>query len=177
MNTRVPRDELENRMKRFRVQMDTIHPDWEIATVFSKVNLYYFCGTIQDGMLLIPRDGEACLWVKRSYERAMDESLFPQIKPMRSYRDAAQSIPSIPDTVYLETEQVPLALFSRLRKHFPFKYVRAVDKQILQIRSVKSPYERGLMERAGEIHRIVLEELVPGALTEGISEAEFTNEL
>jgi len=67
-------------MKRFRVQMDTIHPDWEIATVFGKVNLYYFCGTIQDGMLLIPRDGEACLWVKRSYERAMDESLFPQIK-------------------------------------------------------------------------------------------------
>jgi Xaa-Pro aminopeptidase len=33
------------------------------------------------------------------------------------------------------------------------------------------------MERAGEIHRIVLEELVPDVLTEGISEAEFTNEL
>ncbi len=177
MNTRVPRSELDSRMERFRIQMDTMHPDWGIVTVFSKVNLYYFCGTIQDGMLLIPRDGEACLWVKRSYERAMDESLFPQIRPMRSYRDAAQSIPSIPDTVYLETEQVPLALFSRLRKHFPFKYVKAVDKQILQIRSVKSPYERGLMERAGEIHRIVLEELVPGALSEGISEAEFTNEL
>jgi Xaa-Pro aminopeptidase len=157
--------------------MDTIHPDWEIVTIFSKVNLYFFTGTIQDGMLLIPRDKEACLWVKRSYERAMDESLFPQIRSMRSYRDAAQSIPSIPDTVYIETEQVPLALFSRLRKHFPFKYVRAVDKQILQIRSVKSPYELGLMERSGEIHRIVLEELVPNALIEGISEAEFTNEL
>ena len=177
MNTRVPRSELDNRMKRFRVKMDTIYPDWEIVTIFSKVNLYFFTGTIQDGMLLIPRDKEACLWVKRSYERAMDESLFPQIRSMRSYRDAAQSIPSIPDTVYIETEQVPLALFSRLRKHFPFKYVRAVDKQILQIRSVKSPYELGLMERSGEIHRIVLEELVPNALIEGISEAEFTNEL
>ena len=177
MNTRVPRSELDNRMKRFRVKMDTIDPDWEIVTIFSKVNLYFFTGTIQDGMLLIPRDKEACLWVKRSYERAMDESLFPQIRSMRSYRDAAQSIPSIPDTVYIETEQVPLALFSRLRKHFPFKYVRAVDKQILQIRSVKSPYELGLMERSGEIHRIVLEELVPNALIEGISEAEFTNEL
>ena len=177
MKTRVPRNELDNRMERFRAQMDTTHPNWEIATIFSKVNLYFFTGTIQDAMLLIPRDGEACLWVKRSYERAMDESLFPQIRPMHSYRDAAQSIPSVPDTVYIETEQVPLALFSRLRKHFPFKYVRAIDKQILQIRSVKSPYELGLMERAGTIHRIVLEELVPDALTEGITEVEFTNEL
>ena len=34
-------------------------------------------------MLLVPRDGEACLWVRRSYERAADESLFPAIRPMR----------------------------------------------------------------------------------------------
>jgi Xaa-Pro dipeptidase len=177
MQIRVPLTELDNRMKRFRSLMDNVHPDWEIVTVFSKVNLYYFTGTIQDGMLLIPRDGDACFWVRRSYERALDESLFPKIQPMRSYRDAATSIPSIPDTVYIETEQVPLALFSRLRKHFPFKHVRAVDSQIMRIRSVKSPYELALMERAGEIHRIVLEELAPGALHEGISEAEFTNDL
>jgi len=177
MQIRVPLTELDNRMKRFRSHLDNVHPDWEIVTVFGKVNLYYFTGTIQDGMLLIPRDGDACFWVRRSYERAKDESLFPEIQPMRSYRDAATSIPSIPDTVYIETEQVPLALFSRLRKHFPFKHVRAVDSQIMRTRSVKSPYELGLMERAGEIHRIVLEELAPGALREGISEAEFTNDL
>jgi Xaa-Pro dipeptidase len=177
MQIRVPLSELNDRMKRFRVLMDTVHPEWEIVTVFSKVNLYYFTGTIQDAMLLIPRSGEACLWVRRSYERAKDESLFPKIEPMQSYRDAAKSIPSIPDTVYIETEQVPLALFSRLRKHFPFKHVRAVDSQIMQTRSVKSPYELRLMERAGEIHRVVLEELAPGALRKGISEAEFTNDL
>jgi Xaa-Pro dipeptidase len=177
MQIRVPLSELDNRMKRFQALMDNIHPEWEIVTVFSKVNLYYFTGTIQDGMLLISRGGEPCLWVRRSYERAKDESLFPNIELMQSYRDAAKSIPSIPDTVYIETEQVSLALFSRLRKHFPFKHVKAVDPEIMQIRSVKSTYELGLMERAGEIHRRVLEELAPEALREGISEAEFTNDL
>ncbi len=149
----------------------------ELAVVLSKINLYYFTGTMQDGMLLVPRDGEACLWVRRSFERAVDESLFPAIRPMRSYRDAAASMTAIPTTVYLETEQVPIALYQRLQKHFPFRDVRAVDRLILQARSVKSPYELGLMERAGAIHRRVLEDRVPEILREGMTEAELTSGL
>jgi len=157
--------------------MDARHPDWEIAIIFSKLNLYYFTGTMQDGMLLVPRNGEACFWVRRSYERAEDESFFPRILQMRSYRDAAASMTAIPVTVYLETEQVPLALFRRLQKHFPFMDVVSIDKEILEIRSVKSPYELALMERAGDIHRRVLEDLAPEILRGGMSEAKFTSEL
>jgi Xaa-Pro aminopeptidase len=177
MQTAVPLRELNERMKRFRVLMDNRHPDWEIALIVSKINLYYFTGTIQDGILLIPRAGEACFWVRRSYERAVDESSFPHILPMRSYRDAAGTLKAIPRTVYLETEQVPLALFRRLQKHFSFKECRDIDRQILQVRSVKSPYELDLMERAGSIHRHVLEDLAPGVLHEGMSELEFMTEL
>jgi Xaa-Pro aminopeptidase len=177
MQSKVPLSELANRLDRFRFLMDAGHPDWEIAIIFSKLNLYYFTGTMQDGMLLIPRNGEACLRVRRSFERAEDESLFPRILQMRSYRDAAASMTAIPETVYLETEQVPLALFRRLQKHFPFRDVVSVDKEILQVRSVKSPYELALMERAGDIHRRVLEDLAPEILREGMSEAEFTSEL
>ena len=76
--------------------MDAADPGWDLAVVLSKINLYYFTGTMQDGMLLVPRDGEACLWVRRSFERAEDESLFPAIRPMRSYRDAAASMDADP---------------------------------------------------------------------------------
>jgi len=177
MNPNVPLSELTDRLIRFRHLMDARHPDWEIAIIFSKLNLYYFTGTMPDGMLFVPRHGEACLWVRRSFERAEDESRFPRILQMRSYRDAAASMTTIPDTVYLETEQVPLALFRRLQKHFPFTETVSIDKEILQIRSVKSPYELALMEQAGDIHRRVLEDLVPEILREGLSEAEFTSEL
>jgi Xaa-Pro dipeptidase len=177
MLSTVPLSELASRLDRFRLLMDARHPDWEIAVIFSKLNIYYFTGTMQDGMLLVPRNVEACLWVRRSFERAKDESFFPCIRQMRSYRDAAVTMTTIPETVYLETEQVPLALFRRFQKHFPFREVRAVDKEILQVRSVKSLYERGLMERAGDIHRHVLEDLVPEILREGMNEAEFTSDL
>ena len=177
MQTAVPLRELNERMKRFRVLMDARHPDWEIALIVSKINLYYFTGTIQDGMLLIPRSGEASFWVRRSFERAVDESSFPHILPMRSYRDVAATLKAVPGIVYLESEQVPLALFRRLQKHFSFREFGDIDRQILQVRSVKSPYELDLMERAGTIHRHVLEDLAPEVLYEGMSELEFTSEL
>ena len=75
-------------MKRFRARMDAENPGWELAAFFGRVNQYYFTGTMQDGLLLVPRDGEPVFWVRRSFERAGAESLFPDIRPMKSFRDA-----------------------------------------------------------------------------------------
>ncbi len=180
MIKKVPSTELKNRMSCFRKQMDISNPDWEIAFIFSKINLYYFTGTMQYGMLIIPRNREATFWVRRSYERALDESLFSSIKPMNSFRDAAGSVSRVselPDTVYLETEVVPLALYQRLQKYFPFKNVKSVDAQICAVRAVKSEYELSLLREAGRIHQHVLEDLVPGMLREGMSEADLSTEL
>lgn len=177
MHAKVPLSELDNRLRRFRDRMDSVNPGWELAIISSNVNLYYFTGTMQDGMLLIPRDGEAVLWVRRSFSRAIDESAFPQIRPMQSYRTAAEAMGCIPRIGWLEIEQVSLAQFQRLRKYFPFEEVRSIDSLVADLRSIKSPYEQRLMERAGSIHRHVLEDLAPALLREGMSEADFSAEL
>jgi Xaa-Pro dipeptidase len=173
----VPLTELQSRMNRFRTRMDVSCPDWEVAVIFGRINLFYFTGTMQDGMLVVPRSDSAILWVRRSYERALDESLFPQIKPMSSFRDAAGSLKQLPARVYLDAEVVPLALYQRFHKHFPFAEVRSVDTELGWVRAVKSSFELSLMEQSGRIHQRVLEERVPALLREGISEAEFAAEL
>lgn len=173
----VPFNELNNRIKKFRARMDIVSPDWKIAVIFSKINQYYFTGTMQDGMLIIPRYDEATYWVRRTYERALEESLFPSIKPMNSFRDAKNTINILPDTVYLETESVPLALYQRFHKHFPFKEVKPADQCIAYIRSIKSPYEVSIMEQCGKIHQRILETRVPDILVEGMSEAELSTKL
>lgn len=132
---------------------------------------------MQDGMLIIPRNDEATYWVRRSYERATDESLFSNIKPMRRFRDAAASIGKLPDEVYIETETVPIAMYERFHKYFPFKEVKPLDSQILYTRAVKSPYELSLLRQAGEMHRRVLEERIPKVLEEGMSESELASKL
>jgi Xaa-Pro aminopeptidase len=177
MIKKVPLTELKNRMRNFRKRMDISDPQWEIAVIFSKINLYYFTGTMQDGMLIIPKNEEATFWVRRSYERALDESLFPNIEPMNSFRDAAKSISELPSTVYLETEVIPLALYQRFQKYFPFKNVKSADSQICAVRAVKSEYELSLTRKAGRIHQHVLEDLVPGMLHEGMSEVDLSTEL
>lgn len=177
MIKKVPLTELKNRMKNFRKQMDISNPEWEIAVIFSKINLYYFTGTMQDGMLIVPKNGKATFWIRRSYERAMDESLFPNIESMKSFRDAAKSISGLPDTIYLETEIVPLALYQRFQKYFPFKNFKSVDSQICAVRAIKSEYELSLTREAGKIHQRVLEDLVPEMLQEGMSEVDLSTEI
>lgn len=173
----VPLVELQDRMQEFKIKMEKDNPDWEIAVIFSKINLFYFTGTMQDGMLIIPRSGEAVLWVRRSIERALYESKFPQIKPMESFRDAAQDIGDLPQSVYLETEFVPMAMYQRFIKHFPFKEVKSMDRQISSVRAVKSPYELSFIKQSGDIHKRVLEDLVPQILRDGMTEVEFAIEI
>jgi Xaa-Pro dipeptidase len=164
-------------MNNFRTIMDEYYPDWEIAVIFSKINLYYFTGTMQDGILIIPRNNEETFCVRRSYERALDESLFENIEPMKSFRDAKPKTYNLPDTVYIETEVVPLALYKRFQKHFPFNQYKSLDSVIAHVRSIKTEYELELLIKAGKIHSHVLEDMVPNMLVECMDEAELAADL
>jgi Xaa-Pro dipeptidase len=177
MFNKVPFGELDMRLKRFRAIMDVQDPNWELAVLFNKINLYYLTGTMQEGMLLIPRNNEAVLWVRRSYERAINESLFPVIKPMDSFRDAAAGFSNLPSSAHIETEFIPVAFLQRFQKHFPFRRVLSLDTQIATARAVKSKYEINIMIKSGELHRIVLEERVPEMLYEGMSEVDLAGAL
>ncbi len=177
MIKKVPSGELEQRLIRFREAMDVKEPEWKLVLIVSKINQYYFSGTMQDGLLLIPRDSQAVYYVRRSYERAVDESLFPDIRRMESYRDAAAAIGRLPWTVHIEAETVPYAMCGRLMKYFGFTEFKPMDSVMSRVRSVKSRYELELMIKAGDIHRRVLEERVPELLREGMTEGELTAEI
>ena len=177
MIKKVPLTEIDTRLERFRAAMEQRAPNWEIALIISKINQYYFTGTMQEGLLFIPRNGEAVYFVRRSYERGMDESLFPDIRQIESYRDAAAALGKLPETVYIETEFVPLAMGERLKKYFEFDYFKPVDAVISSVRSVKSWYELELMIKAGDIHQRVLEERVPLLFREGMTEGELTADI
>lgn len=177
MNYQTPVSEITTRMNRFRQLMDAQNPEWRIAVIFSKINLLYFTGSMPEGMLLIDRDNEATLWVRRSFERTQNESLFANIKFMESFREVAAGFNNLPDTVYLETEFIPLAMYQRFQKYFPFTGFKSIDYQLSMTRAVKSVYESNFMEQAGAIHQRVLEQRVPSLLREGMTEVEFVGEL
>lgn len=173
----VPYAELESRLRRFRDNMDNLNPDWKICAIFSKINQFYLTGTMQNGVLIIPRDAEAIFYVRKSYRRAMDESKFPNIVPIKSFREVAEHMEVSRDVVYVEKESLPLAHFERFNKHLGFKETRSLDLAILKTRVLKSDFEVELIKTAGSIHFEAMEKKAPALLREGISEAEFGGNL
>lgn len=67
MTAKVPLAELAGRRERFRARMDRDKPDWELAAIVGRVNQYYFTGTLQDGLLLAPREGQATFFQTRPH--------------------------------------------------------------------------------------------------------------
>lgn len=169
----VPKIELDERMNRFIELMKLKQPDFRMAIITSKVNMYYFTGTMQDGILIISTDYKPILWVRRSYNRAVIESDFENIKPMNSYSHAASFYAVVPDEVYLEANLITFATYNRIKKSFRFLNLLPVDTYISYLRSKKSEYELQFMRKSGEIHRRILDDIVPNLLVEGISETQF----
>lgn len=177
MPHKVPASELNSRMQTLRQRMDQDHPEWELLAIFSKVNQFYFTGTMQDAVLLIPRNNEASYWVRRSMQRAQDESEFPAIRQMGSFRDAAATFDTLPEVIHVEGERLPLSAFQRFNKHFQCTTPKPADMTIAAVRAVKSDYELERMRKAGVIHQRILEQRIPELLREGMSEAQFASEL
>ena len=168
----VPASELEARLERFRRAMDAAHPGWEMAAVNHKVAMYYFTGTIQEGVLLI-RPQDAVFWVRRSFERACNESHFSDIRPMHSFREAAAFYGSAPKVMYVETKKATLDWERMLHKYFAFEELGSFDSVLQNLRMVKSEYELKQMEQSGAIHEIVLDIVAPKLIHGGISEAQL----
>lgn len=169
---RVPLAELQARISKFRAVMDRDFPGWEMAIVNNKVNMYYFAGTMQDGVLVI-RPQDTVLWVRRSYERASNESLLEDIRPMQSFRTLAEFYQPLPQKVYLEEKTATLEWVRLLQKYLPFAESEGINGVINELRLVKSAYELTLMQRSGSIHRAVLDELAVRFIVQGVSEAEL----
>lgn len=174
---KLTKDELDTRLERFCYAMNNAYQGWDTALILSKVNQYYFTGTMQDGVLIIKNGGAAYYFVRRSFERARDESPLDCIYQMNSYRDAAALAGADLKHTYVEKEIMTLAILERLKKSFHMETVGALDKTLLMVRAVKSAYELYWMERSGQSHLDFLENTVPGMLREGISEAELVGEL
>ncbi len=173
---RVPLDELERRINKFRTLMDAENAGWQMAVINDKVNMYYFTGTMQEGALVI-RPQDAVLWVRRSYERARNESLLPDIREMHSFRTLAEFYGEVPGKMYLECRKATVDWLNMLRKYLPFKEYADIDGLLCTQRLTKSPYELELVKRSGAIHQTVLEQLAPKMIAEGISEAGLAVEL
>src|SRR5215468_7076419 len=113
------REELERRWARVRRFMET-----DALIVLQNVDQFYLTGTLQNGVLWFPREGEPVFAVRKSYERARIESPLKNVVPLKSFSELPGLIPNPGSTLGFEFDVVPVALFQQITKQFPnSKYV------------------------------------------------------
>ena len=147
--------------------------NWDAALILDKANQYYFTATVQDGLLLLRRNGEYAYFVRRSYPRACQEALISPLYPLQSYRDLLPFLGQDCQQLLVESEVMPYATLQRLRKYLPLQTIGSCDQEIRQTRAVKSAYELAWIQESARQHALVLDEIAPSLLHEGISEREF----
>ncbi|MRR14001.1 aminopeptidase P family protein, partial [archaeon] len=105
-----PRNEIEARIKRLQENMGHLTG----AIILGSVNLGYFSGTAQEGLIYIPRDGQPTLMIKKSLERATEESALLPL-PQRSLRSLKSDL-DIPAgaSIGLELDILPYNNYLRL---------------------------------------------------------------
>jgi len=138
--------------------------DVNFALIFQNTDRFYFTGTLQDGVLLVPTDGRSpVLFIKRTLERALEESPLENIIGFTDIREVYEYIwdqELDPATVGLEMDIIPAKFYLNLLRSFPQTRFVDISKEIRSIRAIKSEFEIDIMREGGRRLDNVLEKLL-----------------
>ncbi len=143
-----PRSEIDARIKRLQDRMGELTG----AILFESTDLGYFSGTAQDGLIYIPRDGLPILMIKKSQERARQESPLP-VLPQKSQKSLKTDL-DLPAgaKIGLELDVLPYNNYARLAAALGEDVIFSdISEKIKHIRSVKSDFEVRLIREAARI--------------------------
>ena len=173
MYSKVPGAELINRLKIFTNFMDMADDTWRYIFIFNPVNIYYFTGTMQDGILFIQRDEEPVYFVKRSVERAAEEIRYCKVMAYKELQDIKNELAlNVFFPAFVDKSFVTIKLLEEFNSQFEFGKIYSCDTALNMCRSVKSKYELDILKEAGAIHADIMTNIVPELLTEDISERD-----
>ena len=173
-----PRDELMARISGLQRHLQSQSLD--AALISQNVDLFYFTGSMQSGMLVVPPTGNAVYGVRRVFERARKESALDTIVPFETFRQLPDLVRGAagrtPRRMGLELDVLPVAVRDRIAAAFEGVAWVDVSPAIRAIRAVKSPYELERLRASGKLSALMVEAAV-AALREGQTELELAGRI
>ncbi len=160
-------EELQGRIGRFQDKMTAAGID--AAVIVGNTNLFYFSGSCQSGHLIIPARGEAVYLVRKTLERARQESSLGWVSAEESIKKVASTLIEIAGekaTVGLELDILPVRNYQRYQKYFAGAGLVDISNAVKEVRAVKSDYEVEILRCAADINRKMFDAvsrfLIPG---------------
>ena len=168
----VPRPEIESRISEFQSRLN--ESNIALAYINHLTDLYYYTGSIQNGVLLIPSNEEPTYYVKRSEKRAEAESPL-KILPYPGRKSLIKKIKNILDDkaqLGLALNVTPASVYHWLSGNIDNPIVD-INRIILLQKAIKSAWEIHQIEKAANQATILYGEM-DKHLRAGISEIEMS---
>ncbi|RII28348.1 MAG: aminopeptidase P family protein [Geobacter sp.] len=145
------------------------------ALIIYPIDIYYFSGTRQNATLWIPADGNPLLLVRKSYSRAVKESLIEDTRSFPSSKEFPALFGDAVRKVGLTFDIIPVQQYNYYTKLLPGREFVDISGINRDIRSVKSDWELEQMRRSGRRLCGIFEQ-VPEFLRPGMRELDLAAE-
>lgn len=174
---RLPAAEAGQRLERCRRILRCRVPEADGLLVTTPVLIYYFTGTLGNGVLWLPLEGEPVLLVRKGLERAMAESPLSRIAAFRSYkelpglcRDAGSPLGRV---LAVDKQGFSWNMAELLQQRLPDRRFVAGDAVLERTRACKSEWELAKIRLCGSRHHRCLYERLPLSIHPGMTEREI----
>jgi Xaa-Pro dipeptidase len=146
-----PKEEINARIRDLQERLGRDGVD--AAFLVQNADLFYFTGSIQQGVLIVPAVGGPVYFVRRVYERATEEASIEQIVRIASPKE----IPAYFEkkkvsfgTIGFELDVMPVSVFQRFSAVFPGAKAVDISTALREIRAVKKESEIDVMRACGK---------------------------
>jgi Xaa-Pro aminopeptidase len=166
----IPKAESEGRILCLRKQMSDKGIDG--AFFVYPIDIYYFSGSRQNAGLWVPAEGDPTLFVRKSLQRAKEESIIGDVRAFPSGADFATFFEISSKKVGMTFDVMPVQqyqYYSNLLPAFDLLDISAINRGL---RSVKSEWELKQMKESGR-RLCEMFSLVPSFLKPGMRERDL----
>jgi len=168
--------ETESQGRVCRLQEMLRQKEVHAALFIMPIDVYYFAGTRQNGILWIPAEGDPLLLVRKSLSRAREESPIADIRPFPSSKEFASLFSEDQTSIGMTFDAVPVQQYSFYTRALPGRSFVDISMMLRELRSVKSPFElEQLRLSAGRLASVFAE--VPHFLKAGMRELDLSAEM
>ncbi len=167
-----PKEEVHARINKLKERMEK--QGIALTIILQNVDLFYFTGTLQKGVLAVSVDRDPVFFVEKSLARAMEETPLEitPIKKDKDIKDILGSLGMLGGRCGMELDVLPVLVFERWKNILGYDNAVDVWPLIRDLRLIKSPFEIRQIKRSGEIVTRVFEK-AKEIIQEGMREVDI----
>jgi Xaa-Pro aminopeptidase len=165
----------ENKERINRLQERLRKEDIGGALLVHSVDLYYFTGSRQNGVLWVPAEGGPIHMIRKSYTRARGESNVDDVRPFPRSSQFSGQFDAADGRIGLTFDVLPVQSYHFYGRLLPGREFVDISGVTRELRAVKSAFELEQMRESGKTLCEVFGE-VPAFLVPGMREIDLAAE-